>query len=105
MASGSERVGIRYLQPPQFPVHDRQRFGYPVDFIVLFNPNRSNGAALQRIPKSLALAMLTEQCLDLPLWGEPGFDPIVGLVQRAECYALNVGSLPRAAPEIQESMR
>ncbi len=103
-ASGSERGGIQYLQPPQFPNHDRQRSGYPVDFIVVFDPNRSKGAALRRVPKSRALAILTEQCLDLPLWGEPGFDLIVDLVQRAECYALNAGSLPRAAAELQELM-
>jgi hypothetical protein len=97
--------GVRYLRPPRLPDGRHASAGYPVDFLVLPAYNPSEPTGLQSVAKSVALTWLMEQSLDLPIWGEAGFDLIVGLVQRAQCYLLTIGNLTRAVELLEKLTR
>jgi hypothetical protein len=93
---------VWYLRPPRLPDDEHARAGYPVDFVVFPAYDPSGPTKLQPVAKSLALARLVEQSLDLPIWGETGFDLIVGLVQRAQCYLLSIGNLTQAVELLEQ---
>ena len=99
------RESLYYLRPPLVPDEESALSGYPLDFILLPSFNQSKETGLQPAPKSLALATLIEQSLDLAIRGSEGFDLIVDLVQHAECYALNINSLADVPEVIDELIR
>lgn len=94
--------GVWYVRPPRLPDDGHARTGYPVDFVVFPTYDPSGPTELQPVAKSLALTWLVEQSLDLPIWGEMGFDLIVGLVQRAQCYLLTIANLTQAVGLLEQ---
>ena len=99
------RESLYYLRPPQVPDEEFALSGYPVHFILLPTFSKSRKTWLQPAPKSLALATLIEQSLDLAIRRSEGFDLIVDLVQHAECYVLNINSLADVPEVVDELVR
>ena len=93
---------LRHLAAPKLPGPDMLDSGCSIDFIIIPHFASDEPTSLKPISRANVVAQLGSQSLNLQILGKPGFDTLVGVVRRVQCYSLVCPDLTQAVQLIEE---
>ena len=88
--------GLHHVVAPNLPDSRHGQSGSSVDLIVIPRYSHDESTSLQSIPRSVALAQLVRQSLNLAGMDKDGFDILHEVVLQSKCYALTLNDLREA---------